>query len=81
MNVEVKILIDKDVKESAEIIALNRDITLSEMIESYLKEISNFDSVSNKKLSKVNRLSGVIEYNDKQQNKDNYIDYLMQRYK
>ena len=84
MDKKLTLKLDSSVIEQAKVYAQNHKISLSKMIESYLKNITK----KSKKLDKENKdmtplvasLSGVIEWSADDNYKETYKDYLAQKY-
>ena len=81
MDTKLTLKLDKEIINQAKLYAESKKISLSKLIESYLqmltKENSNSDNIS----PLVESLSGVIELPENYEDKDDYADYLKQKYK
>jgi hypothetical protein len=81
MDTKLTLKLDKEIINQAKLYAESKKISLSKLIESYLqmltKENSNSDNIS----PLVESLSGVIELPKNCDDKDDYTDYLTQKYK
>jgi hypothetical protein len=81
MDTKLTLKLNEDVIEKAKEYAKAKKISLSDLIENYLHKLTE-DKKSNKSITPlVKSLSGVIslpkEYNDK----EDYTDYLTNKYK
>jgi hypothetical protein len=81
MDTKLTLKLDKEIINRAKLYAESKKISLSKLIESYLhlltKESSTEDNIS----PLVESLSGVIELPKNYDDKDDYTDYLSQKYK
>jgi hypothetical protein len=81
MNTKLTLVADKEIIEKAKQYAKSQKISLSRLIESYLA------SLINKKLNEieisplVKSLSGVISLENDFEAKENYADFLLEKYK
>ncbi len=84
MDKKLTLKLDSSVIEQAKVYAQNHKISLSKMIESYLKSITNKSKKSseeNKDMTPlVESLSGVMEWSADDNYKKTYKDYLAQKY-
>jgi len=84
MNNELTIQLDDNLIHAAEMYAREENVSLSKMIESYLRLIV-FEKKTNKTddeiTSLVKSLSGVIEVPQDYDYKTEYGNYLIQKYK
>jgi hypothetical protein len=81
MDTKLTLKLDKEIINQAKLYAESRKISLSKLIEIYLhlltKESSEKDNIS----PLVESLSGVIELPKNYDDKDDYSEYLTQKYK
>lgn len=81
MDTKLTLKLDKEIINRAKDYAESKKISLSKLIESYLqlltKESSSIDKIS----PLVESLSGVIELPKKYDDKDDYANYLTEKYK
>jgi hypothetical protein len=82
METKLTLRLNDNVIKRAKIYAKNQRISLSKMIESYLdsltrEKVSNHESIT----PLVERLSGVINLPSDFDYKDEYTDYLTEKYK
>jgi hypothetical protein len=81
MDTKLTLKLDKEIIERAKLYAETKKISLSKLIETYLqlltKEINGKDKIS----PLVESLSGVIDLPKDYNEKDDYSDYLMEKYK
>ena len=81
MDTKLTLKLDKEIISQAKNYAESKKISLSKLIESYLqlltKESSSIDKIS----PLVESLSGVIVLPKKYDDKNDYADYLTEKYK
>ena len=81
MDTKLTLKLDKEIINRAKHYAESKKISLSKLIESYLqlltKESSSIDKIS----PLVESLSGVIVLPKNYDDKDDYTDYLTEKYK
>jgi Family of unknown function (DUF6364) len=81
MDTKLTLKLDQEIIHRAKEYAESKKISLSKLIESYLqlltKESSSKDNIS----PLVESLSGVIELPKKYDDKDDYANYLTEKYK
>lgn len=81
MDTKLTLKLDKEIINRAKDYAESKKISLSKLVESYLQLLTN-ESSSNDKISPlVESLSGVIELPKKYDDKDDYANYLTEKYK
>ncbi len=80
MDTKLTLKLDKHIIESAKTYAKEKKISLSKMIESYLKSITNESKEKVEITPFVESLSGVIHLSDNDY-KNDYSDYLNEKYK
>lgn len=82
MNTKLTLSLNKDVIQQAKIYAKEHNISLSFLIENYLQKIiTEYKTDESTKGSIVNELSGIINLNTNDDFKDDYTDYLTEKYK
>ena len=82
MNTKLTLSLNKDIIQQAKDYAKEHNISLSLLIENYLQKIiAEYKVDTSKKGSIVNELSGIIKLNSDDDSKDDYIDYLTEKYK
>lgn len=80
MDTKLTLKLDKHIIESAKRYAKEKKISLSKMIETYLKSITKESEEKVEITPFVESLSGVIHLSDSDYKKD-YSDYLNEKYK
>lgn len=81
MNTTLTLSLNKDVIELAKRYAKEKNVSLSSLIENYLRKIvSDFPSPTQKQGSIVNELSGIISLDPDVDEGKEYADYLVERY-
>jgi len=80
MDTKLTLKLDKHIIESAKTYAKEKKISLSKMIESYLKSITKESEEKVEITPFVESLSGVIHLSDNDY-KNDYSDYLNEKYK
>lgn len=81
MDKKLTLSLDKATIERAKIYAKANNLSLSKIIESYLKALTQ-SSTSNAKITPlVKRLSGVIDLPEDFDEKGDYANYLIDKYK
>jgi len=73
--------LDKEIINRAKLYAESKKISLSKLIESYLQLLTKESSTKDNISPLVESLSGVIELPKNYDDKDDYTDYLTQKYK
>lgn len=81
MDTKLTLKLDKEIIYQAKLYAESKKISLSKLIESYLQLLTKENSNSDKISPLVESLSGVIELPKNYDDKDDYADYLAQKYK
>ncbi|OQX73229.1 MAG: hypothetical protein B6D64_14115 [Bacteroidetes bacterium 4484_276] len=81
MDTKLTIRLKANVIDSAKIYAQNNNISLSKMIEAYLYSLTKQKSVDIETTPLVESLSGVIQLPDGYDYKNEYTDYLIEKYK
>mgnify|MGYP003330106248 FL=1 len=81
MDKKLTLSLDKSIIESAKNYAKSNNISLSKLIESYLKTLTKRKRNSTEITPLVESLSGVINLDEDFDVKDAYTDYLIEKYK
>jgi len=82
METKLTLKLDKNVIKQVKIYAKRRNVSLSKMVENYFISITEEKKTKKEKFSPIVReLSGIIDLNDNKNNRDNYTDYLIEKYK
>lgn len=81
MDKKLTLSLDKAIIESAKNYAKSNNISLSKLIESYLATLTEKKRNSTEITPLVESLSGVISLNEDYDLKDDYTDYLIEKYK
>ncbi|MFC2119405.1 DUF6364 family protein [Bacteroidota bacterium] len=80
MDTKLTLKLDKNIIEKAKIYAKNKNISLSRMIESYLKAITNDELMDNEVSPLVQSFIGIITIPDDFNYKEKYTDHLLDKY-
>lgn len=82
MNTKLTLSLNKDIIQQAKTYAKEHNISLSFIVENYLQKIiAEYKTDDSSKGSIVNELSGIISLNSNIDFKDDYTDYLTEKYK
>lgn len=81
MDTKLTLKLDKEIINRAKLYAESKKISLSKLIESYLQILTKESSTKDEISPLVESLSGVIILPKNYDNKDDYTDYLTQKYK
>jgi hypothetical protein len=81
MNTKLTLNVDKKVIEQAKAYSKSRKISLSKLIESYLSSLTANKKQDIEITPLVESLSGVIELDKDFDYKENYTEYLLEKYK
>jgi len=81
MDKKLTLSLNKAVIENAKIYAKSNNISLSKLIESYLATLTRKDKIKSEITPLVKSLSGVIELPEELNEKEDYTEYLMEKYK
>ena len=79
MNTKLTLNIDKNIIEEAKSYAVNNSLSLSKLIENYLKSLTKASDKSKKISPLVESLTGVISCENIDERKD-YRDFLIEKY-
>jgi len=81
MDTKLTLKLDKEIIQQAKLYAESKSISLSKLIESYLQLLTKESSSKDKISPLVESLSGVIVLPKNYDDKDDYADYLTEKYK
>jgi Family of unknown function (DUF6364) len=81
MNTKLTLKLEQDIIEKAKAYAKLQKISLSKLVESYLRRITNQPVGSEKITPLVESLSGIIKLQEEYDHKKSYTDYLETKYK
>ncbi len=82
MNTKLTLSLNKEIIQQAKVYAKEHNVSLSFLIENYLQKIiADHQGKTSTKGSIVNELSGIISLKDDSDLKDDYTDYLTEKYK
>ena len=82
METKLTLKLDKAIISRAKTYAKKKQISLSKMVELYFKSLTEEDGKPEKKYSPlVQELSGIIDLNKENNIKDDYTNYLNEKYK
>ncbi len=81
MDKKLTLNINESIIESAKIYAKSNSISLSKLIESYLSVLTNNKTEKEEITPLVKSLSGVIDLPSDFNEKEQYGDYLMEKYR
>jgi hypothetical protein len=81
MDTKLTLKLNKEIIEKAKLYAESKQISLSKLIETYLNLLTKERLGKEKTTPLVDSLSGVIELTSDYNDKDDYSDYLSEKYK
>lgn len=81
MDAKLMIKLEKDVAEKAKMYARLQKVSLSKLIESYLRRLTNEPAESEEITPFVKSLSGIIKLPEDHDPKKAYAEYLEVKYK
>lgn len=81
MDKKLTLSLNEKIIETAKHYAKSNNTSLSKLIESYLGTLTNKEKKENEITPLVKNLSGVISMDDDIDVKDEYTQYLMEKYK
>ena len=81
MDTKLTIRLNKNVIEKAKVYAQSHKISLSKLVESYLDSITKVREKKIEITPLVESLSGVIDLPEDYNYKNDYTNYLMEKYK
>jgi hypothetical protein len=80
MDTKLTLNIDKSVVEKAKLLAKSKKISLSRLIENYLNSLTSKNRKDIETTPLVAELSGVIENDPDLETRDDYAEYLNNKY-
>lgn len=80
MNAKLTLNINNDIIESAKDYAKENSISLSKLIENYLSSLTKKNDKETDVSILVESLTGIIPSGSQHQNRDDYYDYLKEKY-
>jgi macrodomain Ter protein organizer (MatP/YcbG family) len=80
MNTKLTLNLNKTVIESAKYYAKEHSVSLSKLIENYLNSLTKKQKEESKVSSLVESLTGIIPSSIEQKDKNDYYDYLSNKY-
>ena len=81
MDTKLTLVADKEIIEKAKQYAKQQKVSLSRLIESYLSSLVSAKAQDSEITPLVNSLSGVISLENDIDLKEEYTDYLLEKYK
>lgn len=82
METKLTLKLDKNIIDQVKIYAKRRNVSLSKMVENYFRLITDENIILKEKFSPiVKELSGIIDLKDEKKIRDDYTDYLIEKYK
>jgi len=81
MNTKLTLSIDRDIIEQAKRFAQSQHQSLSKLIEGYLRQVTATTETSPAVTPLVARLSGVLDARKVENHKQEYADYLADKYR
>ena len=81
MDTKLTLIADKEIIEKAKQYAKSQKVSLSRLIESYLSSLTSEKSEEIEISPLVKSLSGVISLENDFDPKENYADFLLEKYK
>ena len=81
MDKKLTLSLDENTIDNAKNYAKSNNVSLSKLIESYLKTLTNQTKKQTNITPLVESLSGVISLEDSFDSKDAYTEYLIEKYK
>lgn len=81
MNTKLTLKLDKDIIDKAKVYADKHNTSLSQMVEKYFSSLLSQKNSGNKISPLVQELSGVIKPDSVKNHKNDYSDYLSDKYK
>ena len=80
MNTKITVNLNRSIIENAKDYAKENSVSLSKLIENYLNSLTRKEN-SEKNISPlVKSLTGIIPSDSNEKNKDDYYEYLQQKY-
>lgn len=81
MDTKLTLKLNEEVIEKAKEYAKEKKTSLSYLVENYLQQLTNDKKSMNKITPLVKSLSGIINLHKDHNEKQDYTDYLMNKYK
>lgn len=81
MNAKLTLSLDRDIIEQAKEFSRSQHKSLSKLIEGYLRQITRTDDTPKQTTPLVAKLSGVIDAQKLDGHKNDYADYLTDKYR
>lgn len=81
MNAKLTLKVDKSVIESAKLFAKTHNTSLSKLAETYFKTITRKETSQKRITGVVGELAGLLKNKNVDIGKNDYIDYLEDKYK
>ncbi len=81
MDKKLTLSLDSTIIETAKSYAKSNNISLSKLIESYLSSLTEHENAETEITPLVKSISGVISIDDDFDIKDEYTQYLLEKYK
>lgn len=81
MNTKLTLKLDKNIIDKAKVYADKHNTSLSQMVEKYFSSLLSQKNSGNKISPLVQELSGVIKPDSAKNHKNDYSDYLSDKYK
>jgi hypothetical protein len=81
MNSKLTLKMDSDIIEQAKTLALSQHTSLSRLVENYFRLLTAKRKESEEVTPLVRELSGIISLDNDRNVKDEYADYLTEKYR
>lgn len=81
MDTKLTLKLEQKIIERAKDYAKNHNTSLSKLIENYLQSLTKIDNEKEKISPLVKSLSGIIDIPKNYNSKEDYSDFLMNKYK
>lgn len=81
MNAKLTLKMDSDIIEQAKALALNQHTSLSRLVENYFRMLTAKRKGPEEMTPLVRELSGIISLDSNRNIKDEYADYLAEKYR
>jgi hypothetical protein len=81
MNVKLTLKMDSDIIEQAKTLALSQHTSLSRLVENYFRMLTAKRKEPEEVTPLVRELSGIISLDNDRNVKDEYADYLTEKYR
>lgn len=80
-NTKLTLSLNKTIIEDAKVYAKSKNISLSQLIETYLHKVTSNEKIESDPTPIVDQLSGVISLSEEMDYKEIVTDYLIEKYK